>query len=79
MFDRLILFVTASPLRRFRNSQNAKRVEPVTIRTGIFPSRQEQYLAKGAAIFVLFCGIAAPLPCGAAMFHVYYLTFIIKY
>lgn len=28
MFDLLILFVTASPLRRFRNSQNTKRVEP---------------------------------------------------
>lgn len=54
MFDRLILFVTASPLRRFRNSQNAKRVEPVTIRTGIFPSHQEQYLARGAALFCAF-------------------------
>lgn len=54
MFDRLILFVTASPLRRFRNSQNTKRVEPVTIRTGIFPSRQEQYLARGAALFCAF-------------------------
>lgn len=54
MFDRLILFVTASPLRRFRNSQNAKRVEPVTICTGILPSYQEQYLAKGAALFAQF-------------------------
>lgn len=54
MFDRLILFVTASPLRRFRNSQNTKRVEPVTIRTGILPSHQEQHLAKGAALFCAF-------------------------
>lgn len=54
MFDRLILFVTASPLRRFRNSQNAKRVEPVTICTGILPSRQEQHLARGAALFCAF-------------------------
>lgn len=54
MFDLLILFVTASPLRRFRNSQNTKRVEPITICTGIFPSRQEQYLARGAALFAQF-------------------------
>lgn len=58
MFDRLILFVTASPLRRFRNSQNTKQVEPVTICTGIFPSHQEQYLARGAALFcTVFVGL----------------------
>lgn len=79
MFDRLILFVTASPLRRFRNSQNAKRVEPVTICTGILPSYQEQYLAKGAALFCAFLWDCLPLPCGAAAFRVYILTFIIKY
>lgn len=61
MFDRLILFVTASPLRRFRNSQNTKRIEPVTICTGIFPSRQEQYLARGAALFcAVFVGLLHP-------------------
>lgn len=61
MFDRLILFVTASPLRRFRNSQNAKRVEPVTIRTGILPPRQEQYLARGTALFfAVFVGLLHP-------------------
>lgn len=79
MFDRLILFVTASPLRRFRNSQNAKRVEPVTIRTGIFPSRQEQYLARGAALFCAFLwDCCIPLSCGAAAFRVYFLMFNIK-
>lgn len=73
MFDRLILFVTASPLRRFRNSQNTKRVEPVTIRTGIFPSHQEQYLAKGAALFALFCGIAAtPVLRRSRVSHIYF-------
>ena len=61
MFDRLILFVTASPLRRFRNSQNAKRVEPLIICTGIFPPLQEQYLARGAALFcAVFVGLLHP-------------------
>lgn len=60
MFDRLILFVTASPLRRFRNSQNSKRVEPVTVCTGIFPSHQEQYLEKEAALFSVFVGLPHP-------------------
>ena len=62
MFDLLILFVTASPLRRFRNSQNTKRVEPVTICTGIFPSRQEQYFARGTALFCAVFGGLLHLP-----------------
>ena len=75
MFDRLILFVTASPLRRFRNSQNTKRVEPVTICTGIFRHTKSSTLQK---VLLFFVGLQHPLPCGSAAFHVYFLTFIIK-
>lgn len=60
MFDRLILFVTASPLRRFRNSQNTKRVEPITICTGIFRHTKSSTLQKVLLFFARFCGIAAP-------------------
>ena len=59
MFDRLILFVTASPLRRFRNSQNTKRVEPVTIRTGIFPPRQERHPLFDAGSHLQGAGLPA--------------------
>ena len=63
MFDRLILFVTASPLRRFRNSQNTKRVEPVTICTGIFRHTKSSTLQKVLLFFARFCGIeSSPYP-----------------
>lgn len=60
MFDLLILFVTASPLRRFRNSQNTKRVEPVTICTDIFRHTKSSTLQEVLLFFARFCGIAAP-------------------
>ena len=77
MFDRLILFVTASPLRRCRYSQNTKRGEPVTICTGIFRHTKSSTLQEVLLFFARFLSdCCIPLPCGAAasrpVFNVYH-------